>query len=467
MPRPRPHLAASLTALLISAIAVLALHALLNRPQAPQNDAIRYLSLAWSIEQHGVFAEARPGEPAPGPQMHYMPLYPALVALALRFDDELRRNVECALRNPDAQLEAGCEPVFTSVVSTQLLLLSIALWIIWLLAFELSGSTRAAWASLVAAALSRWPLEFANTFLLEIPLITLFAVLSLAVVRTLHTGRARWYCLVGATLGVLTLVKAVFLYVTIAFAIGWVLLALALRTRGAGRARRAWVLAPLAFVVVISPWLARNALVLGQPVLSAGYGGDILVQRVAYNDMTPAEWGVAFVYWFPDIGDSIARRAFAPEHYARLQRVGDRSFYVVGNTTLNARTKAEARERGQSQMGYLLREYVLGNLAKHVAVTIPMAWQGLFVAKWWGVLAVACLVATAPRMIRSRRLDFAVVALAPLLVLGIHAFVSVSLPRYNLMLLPLLSVCMGLAATSLGVQICARVTAAGAARRRR
>ena len=82
-------------------------------------------------------------------------------------------------------------------------------------------------------------------------------------------------------------------------------------------------------------------------------------------------------------------------------------------------------------------------------------------------LAVACLVATAPRMIRSRRLDFAVVALAPLLVLGIHAFVSVSLPRYNLMLLPLLSVCMGLAATSLGVQICARVTAAGAARRRR
>ncbi len=107
-------------------------------------------------------------------------------------------------------------------------------------------------------------------------------------------------------------------------------------------------------------------------------------------------------------------------------------------------------------MSYLLREEVLGNLPKHLAVTIPMAWQGVFVAGYWGLLGLGCLVVVLPHMLRARRLDFALIVAAPAVVLVLHALLSVSLPRYNLMLLPLLSICIGIVAHRAGLAVAGR-----------
>jgi 4-amino-4-deoxy-L-arabinose transferase-like glycosyltransferase len=81
-------------------------------------------------------------------------------------------------------------------------------------------------------------------------------------------------CAVGAAVGVATLVRPVALPLIVAFAVGWLVAGLGWRQTLA----RGGVVA-LACAAVIAPWVVRNAVVMGSPVLSTNSGDNLCMSR--------------------------------------------------------------------------------------------------------------------------------------------------------------------------------------------
>ena len=95
-------------------------------------------------------------------------------------------------------------------------------------------------------------------------------------------------------------------------------------------------------------------------------------------------------------------------------------------------------------MHYLLHEEILGNLGKHSLVSVALAYRGVWIVKYWTLLAVPVLFYLLyGGTFRGRHRDLLVFSLPALFMLGLHAFVSVNVHRYNIILMPSLALATG------------------------
>jgi len=254
----------------------------------------------------------------------------------------------------------------------------------------------------------------------------------------LHLSRPRPAAVIGAgvALGALALTRPGFLYLALPMAV-----ALALFELSRERSARA-VLAPAfflgAFALVLTPWLLRNGLVLGRAGLTADYGAQVLVERLAFNAMTGREFMASFLYCLPDFGDSAARALFGREAVERFSWTEDGGFFQTG---LKRRIEMIGRHGGLDDMlPALLRTEVLGNWANHLKATVSLSWCGLWVSRYWGLFGVLCFVGAAWAALRQRRYEVLVYAFPAFFMLGLQAAVSVNQPRYNMALIAPFSV---------------------------
>lgn len=276
---------------------------------------------------------------------------------------------------------------------------------------------------------------YATLYLTEnlvFPLFTLFTVLLVCAWR--RPGVWVWAA-AGASLGLLALVRPSFIY------LGYFILLCQIAFVTLGRAGPSLVGAGrisagvLGFVVVVGPWIVRNWMVHGIPAITDGYASFTLVQRVAYNAMTYHEWLVSWIFWLPVFGDKLAAYLFQPESYVRLSFEHPDSFYLVGNSALRAAT-LEAAGGLANHLDYLLSEYVLGQFGKHALVTLPLAVRGIWISSYPGALMLLLFVPILVLSIKKRRYELAIFALPAWFMLGFHAFVSVNVTRYNLIMIP-------------------------------
>ena len=182
--------------------------------------------------------------------------------------------------------------------------------------------------------------------------------------------------------------------------------------------------------LVVSPWLIRNKAEFDSWSLSAGnYGEIILAHRIAYNDMDIKHWVAAFVYFLPDFGDSLTKRVFPETWYWR--ELDDRSdSYQERANQLVSEAVQESRTTGQ-----MIRQDMLGNFATHIATTIPLSWRGVFIAKYWGLIAFFAYLVLQYRELRTGRWTLLLIAMPAWLLVGLHAAISINIPRYNLPLI--------------------------------
>ena len=109
----------------------------------------------------------------------------------------------------------------------------------------------------------------------------------------------RWPLLLGVSLGLLTLVKGVFLYVfpvLMAAEFVGVILGYSNRLR---LLQRPFLLL-LGMLIPLAPWLLRNWLVLGQAQFTQR-GGHVLLTRAVKNRMSQAELPGALYFWGPSL----------------------------------------------------------------------------------------------------------------------------------------------------------------------
>jgi len=185
--------------------------------------------------------------------------------------------------------------------------------------------------------------------------------------------------------------------------------------------------------------------------LTTGYAGDILSQRVAYNRMTWPEWGASFLFWFPDFGDALARRLFPEIQYETLDW-DDGSYYgTVAPALYNDISRRVSNP--DEIVPYIIRNEIAAHPLKHALVSLPLAFRAIFISKYWGIFGLICFCSFAVHHVRKRDYTFLLLSLPIWFMVVFHALVSVSIPRYNLALIPFYAYPMAWVLTAAGGRI--------------
>jgi hypothetical protein len=253
------------------------------------------------------------------------------------------------------------------------------------------------------------------------------------------SARPRYFILAGGLLGALCLTRPSF-QVLLPVAAGLSLLngfrLPAPRWASVGK----HVLAlSVAFAVVVGAWVARNAVSIGKVALTEEYGSVVLIERFAYNDMTAREFLLAFPYCMPGIGDLAFDQVYGKDSMHRFVYHTPDSFFHVGR----GRRDALVQEHGRLDplIGGIVRDELRANWWRHLLVSIPLAWCGVWVGWLWALLMVplfgyACVQAVRPaRALRQPQPLLLLYAGPAIAMLGLHAAVANHYTRYNLILI--------------------------------
>ena len=426
-------------AVLLSAVCLFYMVAARTSASAPVSDARIYVQLALGLSEFGVFGRYRGAEQPPAPAMDVAPLYPWFVAQLMASDPELRNSLRCAMTRRASDLPP-CPQHYARLVQVQTGLLTLTLVLLWATVWVWTARPLCAWLAWLLALAAGIVPEYAPVYLTEaltLPLGGLFTLALALLIKRRHLAPAA--TVAGVTLGLLALTRPSFWYLLLAIAMVSVALALLPQWRRyCAPVVLLWVMGAL----VTAPWLWRNHLEFDRYALSGGdYGGRSLTQRLAYNDMSLAEFAAAFIYWLPDWGDSLARTLLPPSSYVRLGWDDPRAFYRQGV----ARMRADMQSgQVQSAVSTLLRNEVLAHPVRHARATVALAWRGIFIGKTWGLVGWLCATALLWRDWRTHNWDYLLLCLPAWFLCLFQAAVSVSIPRYNLLLLPLLALAMAL-----------------------
>lgn len=405
-----------------------------------------YLGIAYDLEHHGRFTDGfsyAGGGPATirPPGMRFTPLYPAFLAAAARLDPVLGhgpglgQGIACIERS--AGRDRGCPRAAPVARGAQFLMLAGFYWLLWAAIGRVTGSPRTGWIGL-GLALMTAPLLLlsVNTLMTE----TMSLLLSTAAcVLAAEAARSRrptwvdlgWWLGTGIALGLAVLCRPAFIYLLwIGLATGGIVM---VRDRSIRPAASVGALAAGVALVTL-PWLIRNALLLHRFALSFGYASHTLIQRIAFDAMTPREYGLSFVCWLPDgsgLGRLIAGRG-ACDRFGWDEHPD--SFYSIGTGPLMRQSLA-ASGGWPNHMDYILHHYLLADPLKHLLVTVPLALRGMYIDHYWGLLLAPVSLLAVLRAVRSRTPGILLLSLPAWFLLLFNALVAVNQPRYNLLLI--------------------------------
>ena len=145
----------------------------------------------------------------------------------------------------------------------------------------------------------------------------------------------------------------------------------------------------LAWLVIVGPWLVRNAVSAGKWGLTEEYGSAALIERFAFDDMTAREFVLAFPYCLPGIGEPVVNWAFGPQAMARFVYDRPGSFFEVGR--LHRDKLVEAHGRLDPLIKDLIRDEMAERWWRYLLVSLPLAWCGMWVGGWLGPRAGAAV----------------------------------------------------------------------------
>lgn len=403
---------------------------LMKRVPVGETDGPRYLSVASDLATTGHYTDGSSGpSQTPRPSGMYMPpLYPTLLAAVIGIDPRLASTAECY-----ARANGPCPNNLGILIPLQFVIAAINLLLLWRLAAIATESEAIAWVSLVLAAFGTY--EFAAAALsamTENLSLCLFTAFQLAFIVAIRRNAFNAAIVAGILLGLTALARPAFLYIGYMIAVLSLFCVLipAWRTRFRSSARLGSAIV-LGVSLAVLPWMLRNFMDFGTLDLTRSYAGNNLAQRVAYDAMTWQEYFAGWFFYLPDFGKSLARALFPVAWYTRLGW-DPNSLYEYGLHTLTM-TTLQAAGGGGHQVGYIVRTYVITDLPKFSAVTLLLAWRGLWIGKYFSVVAfplfVACL---AVPTLRRRTPSLLLLSLPPLFMLVFQSMVSIDTIRYNI-----------------------------------
>jgi hypothetical protein len=189
----------------------------------------------------------------------------------------------------------------------------------------------------------------------------------------------------------------------------------------------------IAWLMIVGPWLIRNAVTVGDWRPTEEYGSATLIERFAFNDMSLREFVLAFPYCLPEIGEPVIDGAFGPQAMERFVYSTPKSFFHVGR--LERERLVEAYGSLDPLIGNLLRHEMRERWWRHLLVSVPLAWCGMWVGGLLGLVLVPLFACAAVLAVRHSKPLFLLYATPALAMLALHAALANHYTRYNLILI--------------------------------
>jgi hypothetical protein len=328
---------------------------------------------------------------------------------------------------------------------------------------------------LVYACFLRNP-QYIDTFLSEIPTAALLLWTSIVFIFCVRGHRPALFLVAGMLLGLLALTKAVFFYIAVLIVMGMSIcffLALVMRFLKLNSACLALFI--LGLLLTAGPWVLRNKLNFDGFEISSR-GGGVLGLRAFKNQMNSHEILAAFHVWGPGVYKRIVKNTFfdVPDceyeeggKAARLNRwtsgfaMRDRQAEAAGKpenaiaffrilTAERVKMMLHFKEEGHPRpwdeadnyLASLARGMILRNPAKHVLMTIPFAWRGIWCFYGGGVFTLLNALSYVTFMVIcfygvvNKNGDSIAFCLLPLLMLLVHAFLTHNEVRFSTPAIP-------------------------------
>jgi hypothetical protein len=262
---------------------------------------------------------------------------------------------------------------------------------------------------------------------------SLYSLAALSLILALKRPRFWNVLLMGCLFGLLALTRAS--YVLLALIVPFLFVIYRRWAHNADRLQIAQHLAAFAigWMTVISPWLVRNAVSIGHWGLTEEYGAAALIERFAYNDMTRREFLLTFPYCLPGVGPPLIEGVFGAGAMERFVYHTPRSFFHAGR--LHRDKLVEAHGRLDPLIGGIVREEIIRNWWRHLLISVPLAWCGMWVGGWLGLLLVPFFAAGCVAAARQSKWLFLIYAAPAVAMLGLHGLVANQYTRYNLILI--------------------------------
>ncbi len=423
--------------LVIAALAA----AILTRPPKGLSDFDQayYLSVAYDLDHYGVFSNGvlaeMDGTGAPPPGMFFGPLYPWLIAGVTKLDGRFASTVDCGVEayrgtRPGTDCETHVRPmhvIHALLLALGVLAIARAAEVMFArgMVFWLAGAL--ATGALLAEA------DVFSFLMTESVTFSLYSLAMLAMVMGWTTAKHRYFAMAGFGLGLLCLARFSFLVTALVMpALIFLNARFVIRPRRAGAAIGALAFGA-AFLAVVLPWAARNAISVGKFALTEEYGSAALIERFAFDRMTEREFFLAFPFCLPEIGPRVVPHAFGADAMARFQYDLPGSFYQIGSDQRWA--LVDAHKKLNSVIGKLIRAEMKDNWWRYILVSVPLAWCGMWVGGWLSLLLVPIFAVTCVTALRRSKPLFLLYAAPALVMLGLHAAIASHYTRYNLILI--------------------------------
>jgi len=339
---------------------------------------------------------------------------------------------------------------------------------------------------LVYACFLRNP-AYMDCLLTEIPTAALMLWTAIVFISCSRRQKPLLFLAAGILLGFLTLTKALFLYIAVGIAMGLLIyffLARAMRSSRLQPACLAFFM--LGFVCTAGPWVLRNKVNFDSAAISSR-GGMVLYYRALKNQMDPYEILAAFYLWGPGVYTRIVKNTFldiGEREYeeggraVRLNRLSTSSFALRDRQaeaagkpecaiTLYRRARADRvrmavrfREEGhpyplQAADNFLKIQSVrmiAGQPIRHVLMTVPFAWRGIWCFYGGGVftllnaLSYAAFVALCCYGVVKKNRELMLFCLLPMLMLFLYAFLTHNQTRFSAPAIPFMIISFFIAA---------------------
>ena len=141
------------------------------------------------------------------------------------------------------------------------------------------------------------------------------------------------------------------------------------------------------------------------------------------------------IFWLPDFGDVLSKSIFNEYLYSRLTWASEKSYYVIGQTSLKNETIKLAGS-SDNHLNYLIFYELLPNFFKHVLVSIPILLRGMWIGGYAAFIPFIFLPITLRMMYQKKILNiFLILAFPSIFIIFFNAFVSVNVVRYNIPLI--------------------------------
>lgn len=306
----------------------------------------------------------------------------------------------------------------------------------------------------------------------EMVAILLLILVTGAFLKYFKTQNWKWGVLSGFFMGLLTLTKAVFYYLLPIYILSIFIMTFLWKKKQHKTIIQQMSVLVLSYSLVILPWMLRNYTQFNDLTIAKG-GGIVLLNRAIMNQMTDEEYIGGYYAYGPSafndlfmgrllgfINDDLSyggklqrlNRGLTEDEKALSENRTDdfTSYFYIINNQLIPELSVEANAKGVAPESIYKSQafkIIKGDLIQHVKMSLLFSWRGIwiyrgqhfFVALMNLLLFISVYLIFVFSLIK-KDMSAMILCLFVLYYILFHTLLTHYIPRYSVILLPLLSI---------------------------